>query len=246
MWKPYLAHGSQKSRLAGSVWPWSCSLLSLDLINSHTLGLNGYDRWKEHLSQGDSHVRESTESILSVQVPGYLPSAKCHAGHWRYARYEDVKKKKKTWSLNCCSWRVSRELPSRYHVRFLPAALWDLGVALLIRQLGRWILPVWRMESMTKVRGPRQGNNWMAVKLKPQTPDGINICSRANVPVITQNFTFSGHPGSFMQSVWKFCCSISPAGKGCGTQSALAYLVSKQLSDSISTNKKGYNYTLIL
>lgn len=112
--------------------------------------------------------------------------------------------------------------------------------------LERQMLFVWGSECSREVKGPSQWNNRMILKLKPQSYDGINICSQANLPVIIQNFSFSKQQDSFTQSVWKFCCSISPACEGHRTKSVLAYFVSKQLSDSISTNKKGYNYTLIL
>lgn len=112
--------------------------------------------------------------------------------------------------------------------------------------LGRQMLSLWGLECSTEVKGPSQGNNRRIWKLKPRSCDGINTCSQANLPMIIQNFTFSEQQDSFTQSVWKFCCSISPACEGHRTKSALAYFVSKQLSDSISTNKKGYNYTLIL
>lgn len=112
--------------------------------------------------------------------------------------------------------------------------------------LERQMRSVWGLECGTEVRGPSQGHNRRIWKLKPQRCDGINICSQANLQMIIQNFTFSEQQDSFTQSVWKFRCSISPACEGHRTKSALAYFVSKQLSDSISTNKKGYNYTLIL
>lgn len=40
----------------------------------------------------------------------------------------------------------------------------------------------------------------MIGKLKPQSCDGINICSQANLPMIIQNFTFSEQQDSFTQA----------------------------------------------
>jgi hypothetical protein len=110
----------------------------------------------------------------------------------------------------------------------------------------RWRFSLLFVGCSTGVRGQTKGNNWLISKLKSQSCDGINICSQANLPITVQNFTFSGQQDSFTWSIEKFRCSVSPACEGRRTQSALAYFVSKQLSDSISTNKKGYNYTLIL
>lgn len=93
-----------------------------------------------------------------------------------------------------------------------------------------------------------QGWGWRGMETNPswnhRAEVGTNICSKANLPVRTQNSASSGQQDSFTGSLWKLCCL--PSLWRAQTQSVLAYFVSKQLSDSISTNKKGYNYTLIL
>lgn len=126
-----------------------------------------------------------------------------------------------------------------------PRIPWGSSSGFILWRVGCFCWGWGGLECSTEVRGPSQEDHWMILKLKSQTCGGINICSQANLPMIIQNFTFSGRD-SFTQSFWKFCCSVSPACEGRRTQSALAYFVSKQLSDSISTNKKGYNYTVIL